>query len=384
MLTQSGGPSHIDIYDLKPDAPAEIRGEFKPIQTKVPGIDICELLPMQAKLADKFTVVRNVQMVGQNHDYFESVSGFQPTPAEFNARRTNRPAFGSVLSALRQGPQDLPTYVSLRGGRDEDPSYLGFAHRPFLPTGEGLKNLKLHSSLTPERLADRRELLRSFDQLRRDVDRKSDLTGMDAFQGRAFDLITSNKAYDAFDADNKEPVKVREKYGQWTTLLQALRLAEAGVSLVTVEAPSMGPLGQRPWWDTHEHNFVGLRHSLPNLDRGVSALLSDISDRGLEKDVVVLMWGEFGRTPGINKSAGRDHWPHANYAWFAGGGLRMGQVIGATDARAARPKGPSYSPQNVIATLYHVLGIDPQTTLPDQSGRPVYLLDDPRPIAELV
>jgi hypothetical protein len=378
MLMLTGGPSHIDIFDLKPGAPVDIRGEFKPIRTSVPGLDICEHLPLLAKSADKLAVIRNMHFYG-DHYGTELMSGFA-RPFERATAKQLRPVFGSVVSKLR-GCETVPPYVSLLADKhhfiqDEDPVYLGTAHRPFYPSdGPGLANLSLHKDVTLERLSERRELHKAFDNLRRDLDEDA-LTTRDTHMAKALDILTANKARQAFDL-SREPQTVRDNYGktplgQW--LLQARRLVEAGVSVVTV--------GHRDW-DSHAANFIALRRNLPLIDHVVSALIGDLYERGLDKNVLVIVWGEMGRTPIINKNqGGRDHWP-LGFALLAGGGLKMGQVIGATDSRAWHPKGSVYTAQNLLATAYQLLGIDLETTFLDHTGRPVYLLDDRRSITEL-
>jgi len=386
MVYLPGGPSHIDMYDLKPDAPVEVRGEFKPIQTNVPGLDICELMPLQAKIADKFAIVRGLQSV-DTHSAEMLMRGTLGGPMK-------RPVFGSVVSRMRggAGANGMPHYVALGGenGADPgDPSYLGAAHKPF-GGGQAMSNLSLNKSVSPNQLTDRKQLLKAFDTLNRDIDtRAGDIGGMDTFNSRALEIISSTKVRDAFDI-NKEPQNIRDKYGKSATrFLQARRLVEAGVSVVTCSAAgTMFPGGD---WDTHagtdqrsETNFQNLRRKLPEYDKAVHALVTDIYERGLDKDVAVVIWGEFGRTPKINKTGGRDHWAPAGNVLIAGGGLKMGQVIGDTGSKAERSKTTVYTPSHVLATLYRVLGIDPETTLPDFTGRPIYLLDDRESIAELV
>jgi uncharacterized protein (DUF1501 family) len=241
-----------------------------------------------------------------------------------------------------------------------------------------LDNLTLHPDISRDRLEDRKALLHSFDTLRRDLDLR--FPGMDRYTARALDMITSSKVRDAFDV-SKEPDKTRQKYGRYTTWLQARRLVEAGVSVVTLK---QGPENSADEWDTHQANFAKLRERLPAYDQSVYALITDLYERGLDKDVAVVIWGEMGRTPLVNKDAGRDHWPQAGFVFVAGGGFKMGQVIGATSARAEHPVGSYYDPQNVLATLYGLFGIDPETTLPDHSGRPMYLLDERDVVKELV
>jgi hypothetical protein len=398
MVFLTGGPSHIDMYDLKPEAPPEVRGEFKPIRTNVPGLDICELMPLQAKIADKLAVIRNMTFFNQIHFTHELDTGF---PKE----NSNRPALGSVVARLRPAAGAMPPYIAMAGAKGRqvypgDPGFLGAAFRPFVPGNHrgpnrtvGLDDLRLRGSR--ERFDDRRDLLRAFDSLRRDIDdHHGSLAGVDAFTARALEMITTPKIRDAFDV-NQEPAEVRAKYGAQTHWLQALRMVEAGASVVTLTSGIDD-------WDLHGNDnnvdlqgnkyetiFHALRRMLPEYDRTMHALITDLHARGLEKDVAVVVWGEMGRTPKLDTKApivcGRDHWPQSGFAVVAGGGLQMGQVVGATNAKAERATGTPYTPQNMLATLYHVLGIDAaNTTLPDQNGRPIYLLDDSDKIKELV
>ncbi len=392
MICLGGGPSQLDMYDMKPDAPSEVRGEFRPIQTNVPGFQICELLPRQAKLADKFSIVRNVQWVEPDHQRAEVFTGY-PTKA-------HRPSFGSIVSRLYPG-QDLrlPKFVSLSSEYNEelrtfeDPGFVGAAHRAFIPTRKGLENFTLRPGITIDRLDDRKQLLASLDNARRDLDR-GEFAAQDTFTAQALDMITSSRVRDAFDS-SREPADVLARYGQkgmkfeynkgpvawdYEAFIRARRLAEAGVPYISLQVGL---------WDHHGGDqqgsiFNGYRTLLPLLDQSLSALVEDLYDRGLDRDVAVIVWGEFGRTPKVNAGGGRDHWPQVGCAMFIGGGLKMGQVVGATDRTASAPTEQPYTPQNVLATLYHVLGIDPGSTLPDHNGRPIYLLDERDPIAELV
>jgi hypothetical protein len=394
MVYLPGGPSHIDLYDMKPDAPAEIRGEFKPIRTNVPGIDLCELLPRQATIADQLAIIRGFRTTG-NHDSQILTTGFPP--------RAYRPAFGSVVSrVLPNEGAGLPAYASLVEETNlpfgEIPAYLGAAHKPLTLRGGGLADLSLARGLTLEQLDDRRKLLRGFDTIRRDLDTRGELSGMDAFHARALEMVTSGKARQAFDL-NREPDRVRAKYGKLPGTLQFLlarRLVEAGVRVVTLcggwaNDGVPGSASNLSNWDTHDDNFNRIRQQAPHLDHALYALLDDLRQRGLDQDVVVVACGEMGRSPRVGQSnaggnasaAGRDHWD-TGFALIAGGGLRTGQVIGATDRRGERAAGKPFTPQNLLATLYHVLGIDPAQTFPDHTGRPQYLLDDREPIADLL
>lgn len=374
MIYLPGGPPHHDTYDLKPQAPREVRGDFQPIQTNVPGMDVCELFPQQAKLADQFAIVRGLKFANDNHNADEVVTGFRAD--------AHRPAFGSVVSRVR-GQNSIPPYVSF-GGLDlgspvnpENPQYLGSAHRPFSPSGPGVRNLGLCPGVSLERLEDRTKLLGAFDQLDRGLDRGSTMAGMDEFSARAVDILRSARAREAFDI-SREPERMRQRYGVNTQLLLARRLLEAGVSAVTVG------FTRPPGWDTHQNNFATMRKLLPELDAALATLLTDLRDRGLASDVSVLVWGEFGRSPQISSDAGRDHWPEAGCALLAGGGLRTGQVVGATDGQGARAKGHAYSVQHVLATLYHVLGINPEQKFNDHAGRPQYLLDEREKVEALL
>lgn len=389
MVWLEGGPSQIDTYDMKPQAPAEMRGPFRPIPTNVTGIQICDRFPLQARIADKLAIIRN--MAYQNNDHRppeELLTGFQGA---------NRPALGSIVSRLESDarvPRLLPPYVQLDSLHDPAerlsfPAYLGAAHKPFVP-GRALQGLE--RTITAERLQDRRGLLTAFDSIRRDVDQDR-LAAMDAFTAQALEIVSSPRARDAFDI-SREPESVRTRYGPATQLLQARRLVEAGVKVVSVSfvgaengRREVCPFGGGTW-DTHGNLDRCLGHLLPQLDHAVHALATDLSERGLDRDVAVVFWGEMGRSPRITpnpgRTPGREHWPRAGFALMLGGGLKMGQTVGATDRLGGEPTGPPYTPQNVLATLYHVLGIDPERTLPNHQGRPMYLLDDRRPIAELI
>jgi hypothetical protein len=369
LIWLRGGPSHIDSYDMKPDAPAEIRGEFQPIATNVPGVQLCEYLPRHASIMDKLAIVRGIRSndLGDHTPHY-IITGFPD--------RGRRPAFGSIVSYLQPSP-GMPRYVSLMyrapGLYDnESPTYTGPAHRPFAPRAEGLANMSLARGVSRNQLAERRQLLQTFDQLNREADAN---VGGDPFQRQAFDMITSPRAREAFDL-NREPLRLRERYGKFCeTFLMARRLVEAGVSVVTCKVGD---------WDTHEKNFIDMREQLPQLDLGFHALVTDLHERGLADDVAVVMWGEFGRAPRISRGDGRDHWPDAGAAVVAGGGFRTGQVIGDTDSHGGRSRGRPYTPSNIMANLYRHLGIDPITTIPDHNRRPMHVLDDRDLVRELL
>jgi hypothetical protein len=255
-----------------------------------------------------------------------------------------------------------------------EPGYLGVAHRPFSPSGPGLANLKPATGVDDLRINERKALLEGFDDVRRDLDATGTMAGLDSFTTRAFDMVVSGTVRKALDIQ-KEDAKVRERYKGAEAFLTARRLVEAGVGCVTL---SIGG------WDTHGGNFTQLKRQLPQVDRGVANLIQDLHDRGMQNDVVTVMWGEFGRTPKINMNAGRDHWPQVMSALIAGGGLKMGQAIGASTARGETPKDRPYPVQRVLATLYRAIGIDPATTFINGNGRPMYVLDNRDPVAELV
>jgi Protein of unknown function (DUF1501) len=370
MIYLPGGPSHLDTYDLKPEAPAEFRGEFKPIDTNVPGIQVCEHLPLQAQMFDKLAVIRSIVSVDEHSDSLV-MTGY----SQAANRTAGHPSFGAVVSKLRGSRADVPPFVSLRGmSTGTEPGYLGIAHRPFTPSGQGLQNLRLPGGVSMDRAEERKALLESFDDVRRDIDASGTMTGMDAFTTRAFDMVASGAVRNALDLQ-KEDGKTRERYKGVEQFLTARRLIEAGVGCVTLAIGS---------WDTHGNNFQSLKKQLPQVDRGVANLIGDLYDRGLDKDVVTVMWGEFGRTPKINGNAGRDHWAPVMSALVAGGGLKMGQAVGASTARGERPRERPCTVPQVLATIYRAIGIDPALTFPNGSGRPMYVLDDREPIGELL
>jgi hypothetical protein len=383
MVHLSGGPSHLDMFDMKPQAPVEYRGEFSPIHTNVPGIDICELMPMQTRIADKFAILRGAQLANlHTGNAFYSGYAWQESPRASVPGEARRPALGSVVSRIRGASLGSTPYVSLQNPADwERAYYLGREHEPFRVGGssppEALQNMSRPAGVSAERMSSRAALQRSFDDFRRTVDLDGSARAMDAFQARALEIVASSQVRDAFDLDRESP-ETRARYGEgmdaqgqnpWQFLLQARRLIEAGVSVVT--ACMYG-------WDTHSHNFSTLRKLVPALDRAVHALVTDLDERGMLDDVVILIGGEFGRTPRIGDQTpdGRSHWPEAGFLWLAGGGLRTGQVIGATDDRGERVIGNPIQIQNVLATMYGVLGIDPGMTFPDHNGRPQYVLEN--------
>ncbi|NBO91175.1 MAG: DUF1501 domain-containing protein [Planctomycetia bacterium] len=406
-----GGPSQLDTFDLKPHAPREIRGEFKPIQTVIPGLQICEHMPMLAKIADKFSVIRSLVGSEGRHGSWQMTHGLA------NAERTRvaggSPGIGPVLAKLH-GPvnRSIPPFISLSGKKVDpvwynnpgQPGCLGPAFAAFDPSiapqdrsatdnlERRVGNMKLHADISQERFRDRRQLLRAFDELRRDIDQSGVFEGADAYTQQAYEILTSGRLLEALDVEREDP-RVRARYGKalplqtHTTftpynsvtnpdyLLLARRLIEAGARNVTF---TFG------WWDWHGMNtlykqncFDEGRRYIPALDQALSALLEDLTERGLIDDVTILVWGEFGRTPVISNSAGRDHWPNVACGLLAGGGLRTGCVIGATDSRGGEAAKRPIHFQDVYATVYHALGIDVRhTTYKDHNGRPQYLIDN--------
>jgi hypothetical protein len=297
--------------------------------------------------------------------------------SENSNRTAHRPSFGAVMSRLRgAAAADIPPYVSMRGmSRGTEPGYLGVAHRPFTPSGPGIQNLRYASGVNPTRMDDRKALLGRFDNMRRDIDASGTMKGLDSFTTRAFDMVASGAVRKALDLSREDP-RSRDRYKGVEQFLQARRLIEAGVGCVTLAIGG---------WDTHSSNFKTLKRQLPIVDRGIANLISDLHDRGLDQDVVTVMWGEFGRTPKINNSdGGRDHWAPVMSALVAGGGLKMGQAIGASSARGEYPKDRRVTVPQVLATLYKAVGIDPARTFLNGSGRPMHILEDREPVKELV
>jgi len=392
-----GGPPHQDMFDLKPDAPAEIRGEFQPIKTNVPGIEIGELFPKIAAMADKFTFIRSIVGANGAHYAHQCMVG-RPEP---NPPAGGWPCMGAWISKL-QGPVNnaMPPHLSLMYKTDHTPwgdpgegGFLGLSHAPFRLVGgrqemKGTDNMVL-KGITLDRLQDRNNLLSSLDRLRRDVDTSGAMNGIDTFTQQALGILTSSKLADAIDLSKEDP-KLVERYGLGDpkfrddgapklteNFLIARRLVEAGARVVSMNFSR---------WDWHGDNFGACKQDCPLLDRGVSALVQDLHDRGLDKDVSVVVWGEFGRTPKINKDAGRDHWPQVSFALLAGGGMRNGQVIGATNRLGEYATERPVTFQEVFATLYHNIGLNLRATREfDLRGRPHNLVDQGvEPLKEVI
>src|SRR5262245_57935535 len=387
-----GGPPHQDMWDIKTEAPSEIRGEFKPIATKVPGIQIGECFPRIAASADQFTFIRSIVGARGGHDAVQCTTG--RSEAEFRAMG-GWPSMGSLLAKVA-GPVDpsVPPFVGLAATTKHTPwsdagkpGFLGAPFAAFKPEGNGLGDMKLNG-INQAHLGDRKKLLKSFDSLRRDADANAAFRGTDAATEKALDVLMSSKLLDALDI-SKEPEKLRARYGDGKPykyqfdgaptcndqLLMARRLVEAGARCVTL---SFGR------WDSHGKNFDLVRDHGAKLDQGITALVEDLDARGMLNDVTVIAWGEFGRTPRINKEAGRDHWPQVSCALLAGGGLRHGQVIGSTNRLGEFAANRPVTFGEVFATIWHALGINPETTtIADPTSRPQHLVDG-RAMRELV
>lgn len=386
LVWLAGGPSHLDMYDLKPQAPSEIRGEFRPIQTNVSGIQISEHLPYQARIMDKLSIVRSAFHTNAGHGMGSQwmLTGYQPT---IEVNDNIYPSCGSVVAKMK-GPNEpgLPAYVNLpRQLPLGKAAYLGASYNPFSPDSDpnqdsfAVRNLKLPGQVPLARLDRRRVLMGELDHFRRDIDNKGDLIGLDKFYRDAMEMVTNDKAQQAF-AIQKESASLRDSYGRndlGQSCLLARRLVEAGVTFVTIQAGG--------GWDTHGDNFKQLKDNLlPKYDQAVAALVQDLHDRGLSEDVLVVSFGEFGRTPKINGGAGRDHWPGAMSILYAGGGLKMGQAIGETNAYAEYPTSKPYSVGCVLSTMYHCLGIDHKHVFYDSANRPLPILNEGQPIEELI
>ena len=400
MVFLPGGPSHQDIWDLKPHAPVEIRGDFRPIQTVLPGVQISEHLPRLAQRLDQVAIIRSLVGAKNEHASELCFSGF----GYRDSLARNQPSLGAVLSKVEGAAHTaVPPFVSLahstpnRWGNVPRYGFLGPVHSPFRPVGEDRANMVLEG-VTRERLSDRKRLHASFDRLRHRVDASGVMESVDRYTQQAIEVLTSKRLLTALDID-RETDRVRRRYGTGSLdavddgapmhhedFLIARRLVEAGARCVTL---SFGR------WDTHscrkagdlayKNNFVQLREYLPRLEQCLLALIDDLEERGLTDDVSVVVWGEMGRTPRINANGGRDHWPQVAGCILAGGGMRMGQVIGATDRTASEARDRPVHYQEVFATLYRQLGIDvARVKLPDLNGRPQYLLEHRNVVRELI
>ena len=390
LVWLAGGPSHIDTWDPKPDAPAEYRGEFKPIDTALPGVRISEVLPGLARLLDKLTLIRSVTSPEGDHDRASHhlLTGYRPSPALVY------PSYGSAVARARGADAEsagtLPPYVAVPDAPAFSSSgYLTPAFDPFTVGGDPnqpgfrVRDLTPPDRLTLDRLRRRRDMVRTLDRFAVDVADTPLTTSRDRFVGQAYDLLTSGAAQKAFQID-QEPAAVRERYGRnplGQACLLARRLVERGVAFVTVNDRVTGPVG----WDTHIGNFPAIKSTLaPPLDQGVAALLGDLAARGLLESTLVVVMGEFGRTPKVNPNAGRDHHGRANSVVLAGGGLPGGLVLGRTDARAEAPADRPVTPADLAATIYTALGINPNTQFQTPDGQPIRLVDKGQALHEVL
>jgi uncharacterized protein DUF1501 len=375
-----GGPSHLDTFDMKPDAPAEYRGEFNPIHTNVDGIQICEHLPNLAKCADKYALVRGVSHTLAGHELGTSYlnTGSRPVPSLIY------PGYGAVVSKELAGAPDLPHFVAIPS-TPQQAGYLGIRYAPLQTNAVpqpgqpfGVRGISLANGLTVERFEQRQKLLNELDTTFKGFESQSKLVeGLDRFAQQAYDMLRSPRARQAFDVSQEKP-EVSQQFGEHRfgqSCLLAARLVEAGVRFVTVTFGG---------WDTHANNFRQSRESLlPQLDQGLAALLNTLAARGLLESTTVFVTGEFGRTPKINERAGRDHWPRAMFVLLAGGGVRGGQVIGASDEKGMGPAGEVITPDQVAASFYHSLGIDYKKEYHTPTGRPVMVVREGSVIPKL-
>jgi hypothetical protein len=393
LYWMAGGPSHVDTYDMKPDAPEQVRGPFKPGRTRVPGMQFSELFAQQAAVADKLSIVRG--LTHTNFDHFDAAHWVQTGYHEFRVmgRGQPYPSQGSVVSMLR-GPneRDMPPYVcipeawSARRGFYQHAAFLGAAHDPLSAGGAGLSEryahnrpqLEMPAELTVRRIEDRRELRR---RLQARAEEMSAVRDMDRHYQRAFELVTGPRVRAAFDLQ-REPPPLQERYGRnpWgQAALLARRLVEAGVTFVTINHFE----AEVDWWDDHYTIEANLKRRLPVYDRAIGALIADLHDRGMADDVLVAAFGEFGRSPVNDKQGGRGHWARAWHALLSGGGIKGGRVVGATTRDGGEPKGHGFSPGDLLATIYRCLEIDPDQTVLDRQKRPVHIVDQGKPIREL-
>ena len=389
MVYLSGGMAHQDSFDLKPNAPAEIRGEFNPISSVVPGLDVCEHLPKLAGVMDRCTVIRSVVGQRDEHTSFQNLTGF----TQGETQQNGYPNFGSIVSKV-QGPTHpiVPAFVDLFPTMQHRPynstgaGYLGSQYHQVRADGEDLASMKLRY-IESMQFANRQKLLEGLDGFRRSADRVG-LGDLDESYRRAFEVLTSSKLVEALDVEKEDPaLRAKYKLGSskhqgdgaplWNDqLLIARRLIEAGVRVVTV---AYG------FWDTHGQNFRHMKENLPVVDAGLSALIEDIHQRGLADDVSLVVWGEFGRTPKINKDAGRDHWAPVQAALLSGGGMRVGQVIGSTEKTGGYADSRPVHYRDILATVYHNLGIHPQEYIRDINEGPGMILpESAQPVRELM
>jgi hypothetical protein len=402
LLWLDGGPGHLDTYDMKPEAPSEYRGIWRPIRTNVPGIEISELFPLQAKVADQFSIVRSLHHGQGDHftaGHYMLTSRGGPSGA---ATPGKNPSLGSIATKMT-GPRKpgMPAYISvpyassigLRPGYF-GANYLGLEHSPFESDGDPnaanfqVNNLRLAEGLTIDRLEDRQQLVKILDQNHRQIDCRREIALLDRFQLKAFELVVGDAGRKAFDISQESP-ELRDRYGRNTwgqSTLLARRLVEAGATFVTVHFGG---------WDHHWDLQKGMEDYLPKVDRCVATLFDDLSCRGLLDQVLVVLCGEFSRTPRMNNGGnggpplsmgtpGRDHWGNAMFCLMGGGGIKGGQIVGSTTDKGETPKERAVTPSDIHATIYHALGVDPRVNFLDHSGRPVPALDYGQPLHELI
>jgi hypothetical protein len=376
-LWLGGGPTHVETFDPKMTAPVEFRSTVGAVQTNVPGIQIGGVFPRMARVADKMAFVRSFAHRNSGHGGGTHwvMTGYDFPPAD-NGQAPIKPGLGSILSRFRganNSATGLPTYVRLGGILGDGPAWLGSAYAPFDTSGNARRNMDIRVALS--RLQERRSLLRSFDTMNRNLDRSGVMAGLDSFETQAFDLILS-RAREVFDTTREDP-RTRDAYGPGLgqQLLMARRLCEANVGFVTIHYGG---------WDMHGQIAQSMRNLAPQMDRAVAAFVNDVAARGLDQDILLVITGEFGRTPRINGGAGRDHWAPLSTLALAGGGLKMGQVVGDSSAKAEVPRTTPITPQDLMATVFHVLGLPLNLHYNDPAGRPTPMVDGGRAIAELV
>lgn len=385
FIEQAGGPTHMETYDPKPDAPAEYRGPLGTVQTAMPGVFFSELMAEQAKIADRLAVIRSMHHDSGSHGTSSHLTQTGYYLRDRQNRENEMPCIGAMTAHVRgANAPGIPAYVSVpRQMRYGEAAYLGKGYSPFVTGGDPnasnfeVNNLELNQVLDMARLDNRRKLLNDLDTYRRVADTRGVSEAIDQFTHQAFELVTGDRARRAFDIAAEDD-KIRDRYGRNTTgqsMLLARRLVEEGVTFVTVRTGS---------WDDHVDVEKRMKDKGPDFDRGVAALVSDLHERGLDRDVMVVAMGEFGRTPRVNKSAGRDHWGQVMSVLMACGGLRTGQIVGSSNSRGEVPQDKPYRPENVLAVLYRHLGIDTSITFNDLSGRPRYVLEDRKLVEELV
>ncbi len=376
-LWLGGGPSHIETFDPKMSAPSEFRSTVGAVQTCLPGVQFGGVFPKLARVADRLAVFHSFAHSNSGHGGGTHwvMTGYNFPQAD-NGAPPSKPGMGAIMARYR-GPNNattgLPNYVRLGGILGDGPAWLGAPYAPFDVGGNARTNMNLR--LTLDRLGERRSLLKEFDQVNREIDASGLMHGLDSFEGQAFELILS-RARDAFDINREDP-RTRDHYGRGLgeQLLVARRLCEAGVGFVTLNFGG---------WDMHGQVAMGMKNLGPRVDHAVAAFLEDCASRGLDQDVLLVVTGEFGRTPRVNSGAGRDHWAPLSTLALAGGGLKMGQVIGESTAKAEIPKSTPVSPQDLMATVFHVLGMPLDLHYTDPTGRPSPMVDGGKVIAELV